>query len=150
TWITMLAAILLLSNAAWSLQRFQHRDRPFIGEAWAKKKRTGRVVGQLAAPDALLLVVDEEMDRVTPERSMTPPDVFYFADQRGWYLSMGWLTNAGVEARRKAGARYFVVSGQAVDAFKRREPELYASLSSKYKKVLDSEDGIMFDFKSAP
>jgi hypothetical protein len=139
------AVVLFGLNAAWAEHRFETRDRAPDSEVWAKKKTTGLLVKQLTRPEALVIVVDTQMDDVTPVRSMSPPDVFYFGDRRGWYISLAWLTEAGVEHLRNAGAQYLVVSGQSVEDFRTRRADLLKTLSGRYPAVLDDDRGIIFD-----
>ena len=132
-------------NAAWAERRFETRDRAQDSAVWAKKKVTGLLVKQLTRPDALLIVVDTQMDAVTPDHSMSPPDVFYFGDRRGWYISMAWLTETGIEHLRDQGAQYVVVSGQSVDDFRDRRAGLLKELRRRYPAVLDDDRGLIFD-----
>jgi 4-amino-4-deoxy-L-arabinose transferase-like glycosyltransferase len=132
-------------NAAWAERRFETRDRAQDSVVWAQKKTTGLLVKQLTRADALLIVVDTQMDAVTPQTSMSPPDVFYFGDRRGWYISLAWLTEAGIERLRAQGAQYLVVSGQSVDDFRTRHAELVQSLVRRYPPVLYDERGIILD-----
>jgi hypothetical protein len=139
------AALLFLANAAYAARRFETRDRAIDSELWLKKKATGERVKVLTSPGSLLLVVDTAMDRQTPETSMTPPDVFYFGDRRGWYLSAAWLTPEKIENIRREGALYFVVSGQSTSDFKEERADIFDYLSARYRKIMDDEDGIIFD-----
>lgn len=143
-----LFALLFALNVIWAVRLFETRDRFYEARDWEKKKHTGQVVKTMTVPGSLLIVVDTQMDGETPETSMTPPDVFYFSDRRGWYLSMAWLSEKLIEQLRKKGAQYFVVSGQSVFDFKKRLPRLVEYLSSRYKTVLDSSDGIVYDLKA--
>jgi hypothetical protein len=132
-------------NAAWAERRFETRDRAQDSAVWAKKKVTGLLVKQLTRPDALLIVVDTQMDAVTPDHSMSPPDVFYFGDRRGWYISMAWLTETSIDHLRDQGAQYLVVSGQSVDDFRDHRAGLCKDLRRRYPAVLDDDRGLIFD-----
>ena len=117
---------------------------------WEKKKLTGQRMHALTKPGSLLIVVDTQMDDVTPEKSMTPPDVFYFSDRRGFYVSMAWLDIALIESLRSKGASYLVVSGQSVVEFKSKHRDLLDYLSNKYPKLMDDHDGVAFTLNPAP
>jgi hypothetical protein len=94
-------------------------------------------------------VVDARMDDVTPERSMTPPEVFYFSDRRGWYRSMAWLTAESVEDLRIQGAHYLAVSANNVRWFRTHYTGLYNSFSGRYQTVMDNDEGIIYDLTVA-
>ena len=142
--------VAFIANAAVAAARFERRDRAMDRVVWQKMKRTGELVKQLTKPGALVIVSDTQMDHLTPEKSMTPPELFYFADRRGWYRSMAWLTPQIVEDLHAEGAGYFVVSGQAVPNFRANRPDIYAYLASKYRPLLDSDDGIVFELEARP
>jgi hypothetical protein len=127
------------------LRRFESRDRANDSSSWNAKKTTGQMLKGITSPQDLVIVVDDAMDDQTPETAMTPPDVFYFADRRGWYLSQGWLNKDRVMALQGEGAHYLVVSGQSVSAFKTRSAAIYGWLSSSFQKMSDGQDGIFFD-----
>jgi hypothetical protein len=76
---------------------------------------------------------------------MVPPEVYYFGDRRGWYVSLAWLTDEWVERLRAQGAAYLVVSGDSVSAFAARRRDLYEQYASEYRTLLDDERGIIFD-----
>jgi hypothetical protein len=98
----------------------------------------------------LIVVVDTQNDDRTPQTSMVPPDVFYFADRRGWYVSLAWLTDDEIERLRGLGAGYVVVSGQSVPDFEARQRDLFGLLSRKYRTILQSDDGIVIDLSEQP
>jgi hypothetical protein len=101
-------------------------------------------------PEDLVIVVDADMNRVTPERSMTPPEVFYFSDRRGWYQAMAWLTPEKIERLKAEGARYLAVSANDADRFRQDYASLYESCSSRYVRLLDSDDGIVYRLTAPP
>jgi 4-amino-4-deoxy-L-arabinose transferase-like glycosyltransferase len=123
---------------------FYVRDRAHDTVMWRQKEATGRRVRKVTAPGSRILVSDTAMDTLTPATSMTPPDVFYFADRRGWYLSVAWLSVEKIERLRSQGAGYFVVSAQSAAEFKAQRPELMDYLLRKYAKLVDDDDGIVF------
>jgi hypothetical protein len=137
-------------GSAWARRRFEMRDRVDDSEVWEKKKITGQVTKKLTAPGSLLIVVDTEMDAETPATSMTPPDVFYFADRKGWYVSLAWLRTERIEELRREGAKYLVVSAQSVPDFKDRASDTFAWLSARYRKILDGDQGVIFDLGESP
>jgi hypothetical protein len=141
----VLAAVLIfVASVVASERRFFSRDREIDSAMWEKKKRTGLALKPLLPADALIIVVDSHMDRLSIEKSMTPPDVFYFSDHRGWYLSTAWVTVARVEELHARGASALVISGQSVEDFKARRQDMVAYLSSRYTRIMDSEDGLAF------
>jgi hypothetical protein len=81
---------------------------------------------------------------------MTPPDVFYFSDRRGWYMSAAWLSPERIEALHRAGATHFVVSANAVLSFKSKRADMLSYLEGRYQKVLDGQDGIAFALNEQP
>src|SRR5262249_1732850 len=78
---TIFLALLFAAKAAWAAHRFETRDLVYFGTSWHKMKTTGEIVKRITAPGSLLIVVDEEMDELTPTTCMTPPEVFYFGDR---------------------------------------------------------------------
>jgi 4-amino-4-deoxy-L-arabinose transferase-like glycosyltransferase len=145
------AAVLLFSaNSAFAARLFEQRDRISETQVWLLKKRTGVRVGEVTRPGSLIVVVDTQMDDRTPATSMTPPDVFYFADRRGWYSSMAWLTEEKIEDYRNRGAGYLVVSGQSVSSFREERADLDRYLATRYAMVMDDADGIVFNLRESP
>jgi len=149
-WAALVGLAALGIGSAWARRRFEMRDRVHDSEVWEKKKITGQVTKTLTAPGSLLIVVDTEMDAETPATSMTPPDVFYFADRKGWYVSLAWLRTERIEELRRGGAKYLVVSAQSVPDFKDRASDTFAWLSARYRKILDGDQGVIFDLGESP
>jgi 4-amino-4-deoxy-L-arabinose transferase-like glycosyltransferase len=110
-----------------------------------QKMKTGQALANLTTPGTLIVVVDARMDDVTPERSMTPPEVFYFSDRRGWYRSMAWLTPASIEDLRMQGAHYLAVSANHVGWFRTHYADLYNNCSRRYQTLMDSDEAIVYD-----
>lgn len=144
------AVILFAANTAWATRRFELLDRGRTNAEWRKREITGRRVNELTRPGSLIVVVDTQNDDRTPQTSMVPPDVFYFADRRGWYVSLAWLTDDEIERLRGLGAGYVVVSGQSVPDFEARKRDLFGLLSRKYRTILQSDDGIVIDLSELP
>jgi hypothetical protein len=143
--VALLLLILAFSAvAAASEQRFVTRDRAFDDAMWQKKKVTGQKLKPLTKPDTLLIVVDTAMDHTPVERSMTPPDIFYFSDRRGWYLSMAWLNVERIEELHGKGAKVLVVSGHCATDFRTGRADMYRYLSGRYESLMDGDDGIAF------
>jgi hypothetical protein len=139
------ALVLLFSvTALASERRFVTRDRQFDNAMWLKKKITGQRLKPLTKPDTLLIVVDTAMDHTPVEKSMTPPDIFYFSDRRGWYLSMAWLSVPRIEELHAQGASVLVVSGHCIPDFKEGRKDMYDYLSSKYQLLMDDDEGLAF------
>jgi len=124
---------------------FYHRPDKYTTRVWTHDKKTGLSVGRVTVPGSLIIVVDTQMNGVIPERIMTPPNVFYFSDRRGWYVALSWLSKDLIEQRRREGARYLVITGNAVSSFGASRPEIKAYLSTHYSAILDNEDGVVYD-----
>lgn len=135
-------AFLFLAGVASGESLYRSRDR-FSTPGWENDQRTGLAVGRVTAPGSLIVVVDTQMDAFTPETSMTPPNVFYFSDRYGWYVSLGWLNQEWIEQLRVKGARYLAVTANAESAFQSSAVRSY--LSAHYHRVLRSDDGIVYD-----
>jgi hypothetical protein len=114
-----------------------------------EKMRTGKALAALTSPDDLVVVVDADMDGRTPQTSMTPPEVFYFSGRRGWYRSMAWLTPEAIEDLRGQGARYLAVSANHARWFRLHDAALYDSCSRRYRRLVDGDDGIIYDLGAA-
>lgn len=138
-------AVLTAANVVWATERFFRRDRAIDSLMWQQKKVTGMLVRQLTRPGSLIIVVD--VQQRPKEKSMSPPDVFYFGDRRGWYEAVHWLTWDGVESLRRQGAEYLVVSGQSVGEFRELQPQLYETLTRRSRCLLDDERGIIFELR---
>lgn len=140
-------SLLAVAANAWvANHRFVTRDRAIDSEQWALKQRTGLRVGALTSPGSMIIVADDQMDKYTPAQSMTPPDVFFYADRLGWYLSLAWLEPAKIEDLRSRGADYFVVSMQSVEKFKAEHGDIQRYLEQHYKLVSD-EDGLTYSLR---
>jgi len=135
--------VLVAADALAAARRLNGRDLAFETVLWQKKKRTGLEVAKVTEPGSLIIVVDDEMDKVDQKHSMTPPDVFFFGDRRGWYLSLAWLSSEKIEQLRREGARYLVVSLQSVDKFEAEHAELSDYLNRHFRKVAE-QDGIVY------
>lgn len=136
-------AVLIGVNVVAANHRFVTWDLAFESAVWQQKKLTGLKLRQVTRPGALIIVVDDQMDSVDQKHSMTPPDVFFFGDRRGWYLSLAWLTVEKIERMRREGAEYFVVSLQSVQKFETEHAPIHDYLSSHFRKVTD-QDGLVF------
>ena len=126
--------------------RLNHRDLGFEIALWRGKQLTGFKVAALTRPGSLIIVADHEMDGLTPATWMTPPDVFFFGDRRGWYFTLSWASPERIEDARRKGAEYFVVSAQSLRQYAEQYPALDAYLRQHYRKVT-SEDGIIYDLR---
>jgi 4-amino-4-deoxy-L-arabinose transferase-like glycosyltransferase len=135
---------------------YARADPPALGRVMRER---GHAVGQALEADGLMIYVTADFGNASLTGSasaaamprghhMTPPDVFYFSGHRGWYLAIPWVTPEEIEALRRAGARYFVVSsymGDEVDEFRRERPEIVGLLRAKYEQVIDRPDLLAFD-----
>lgn len=120
----------------------------YFTKVWENDRATGLAVGKVTAPGSLIVVVDNQMDEFTPERSMTPPNVFYFSDRRGWYRSMAWLTREMVEDLRAGGAAYLVITGNSLPNYRESFPAIHSYLADHFAAILENTEGIVYDLKS--
>lgn len=127
------------ANVLYQVKGTNHRARSVA------KKQTGEVVARLTSPGDLIVVADSDMDDRTPTTSMTPPEIFYFSDRRGWYRAFAWLTPAAIEDLHGQGARYLAVSAYDALYFRTQYEALYEALSRRYRSLTDDEDGIVYD-----
>src|SRR5262249_8603761 len=146
--VAFAALALLAVNAIASNYVLEARGMDFR-KLSLEKMRTGRALAGLTSPGDLVVVVDADMDDRVPQTSMTPPEVFYFSDRRGWYRSMAWLTPEAVEDLRRQGARYLAVSANHARWFRRHYAALYDSCSRRYRTLVDGDDGIIYDLGAA-
>jgi len=137
------AVVLVGLNALGAAHRFETWDLAFESAVWQQKKTTGLRVHEMTRPGSLIIVVDDQMDTVDQKHSMTPPDVFFFGDRRGWYLSLAWLSIPKIEGMRREGAEYFVVSAQSVEKFEADHTAIYQYLTSHFRQVTD-QGGLIF------
>jgi 4-amino-4-deoxy-L-arabinose transferase-like glycosyltransferase len=142
--VAFAALALLTVNAIASNYVLEARGMDFR-KLSLEKMRTGKALAGLASPGDLVVVVDADMDDRVPQTSMTPPEVFYFSDRRGWYRSMAWLTPEAIEDLRRQGARYLAVSANHARWFRRHYAALYDSCSRRYRTLVDGDDGIIYD-----
>jgi hypothetical protein len=140
--IALFAVALLAANAAAANYVLEARGMDFR-KLSLQKMKTGKALARLTAPGDLIVVVDADMDDRMPETSMTPPEVFYFSDRRGWYRSMAWLTPEAIEELRRQGARYLAVSAHHARWFRAHYAALYDSCS-RYQTLMDGDDGIVY------
>jgi hypothetical protein len=148
TLVPLSAAFILLVvvNFVAMSHLFNTRDLGFETALWTGKQLTGYQVAELTRPGSLIIVADHEMDGLTPETWMTPPDVFFFGDRRGWYFTLSWASPERIEDARRKGAEYFVVSAQSLTQYAEKYSALDAYLRQHYRKVTD-QDGIIYDLR---
>jgi 4-amino-4-deoxy-L-arabinose transferase-like glycosyltransferase len=139
-------ALLVVVNTVVASDRFNTRDLGFENALVRGRQLTGFKVAELTRPGSLIIVADDEMDGLTPQTWMTPPDVFFFGDRRGWYFTLSWATPERIEDARKKGAEYFVVSAQSLTQYADNYSALDAYLSQHYRKISD-QDGIIYDLR---
>jgi hypothetical protein len=143
-WIML--GIVFISTVIPASLLLQRRD--FFSVLGNAERRSGLRLGKVMEPGSLIIVVNSMMDSVTPDKSMTTPDVFYFTQHRGWYVSSAWLTEHLVEQLKSQGAHYLVVSGFFVSDFEARQSALFKWLRSRYKIVVDSNEGLVVNLCS--
>lgn len=146
---SVLLTIVLLSMLASSMfgtVSFRERDQ-YAWPLWEKWKKAGVAAGRVTEPGSLIIVSDPQMDQVAPGRHMTPPDVFYFSDRRGWYMSLSWLTSQAIDSLRNMGAKYFVVPGCYATYFAQQRNHIEEYLSAYYTIVMNNEDAIIYELQ---
>ena len=137
-------ALLVVVNTAVMSDRFNNRDLAFEKALWEGKRLTGLQVAARTRPGSLIVVADHEMDGLTPQTWMTPPDVFFFGDRRGWYFALSWATPERIEEVRAKGAEYFVVSANSLFQYASNYSALDTYLSQRFRKVT-GQDGIIYE-----
>ena len=136
-------AIYCLTITASIVLYFSHAIASESG--WQNDRMTGLMVSRVTMPGALIVVVDNQMDELKPETSMTPPNVFYFSDRKGWYQSMAWLSPNRIEELRSLGAKYLVITENSVSIFEKDFSSLRSYLNNHFNKSIASNEGIVFD-----
>jgi hypothetical protein len=139
-----LLVIIVGASTVFAARHLIGRDLAYESWIWEEKRRTGLEVGRVTRPGSLIIVTDHEMDHVDAAHCMTPPDVFYFGDRRGWYISLAWLSVDKIEKLRALGARYLVVSSQSIQRFEAGHAPLRDYLERHFKKV-GGQVGIVYD-----
>jgi 4-amino-4-deoxy-L-arabinose transferase-like glycosyltransferase len=139
-------SVLVIVNVAGASAHFNHRDLGFEDALWKGKQLTGFKVAELTRPGSLIVVADHQMDGLTPQTWMTPPDVFFFGQRRGWYLTLSYVTPQRIEDLRTKGAEYFVVSANSLVQYADKYSALDAYLSQNFRKIND-QDGIIYDLR---
>jgi hypothetical protein len=134
-----------LANAIFASVLFDSRGLHDISSYWRGEKRTGLAVGRITQQGSLIIVADGQMDDFSPDRSMTPPDVFYFSDRRGWYVALSWLRPELIEKLKDQGGRYFVITGNALAEFTASYRHIEGYLSGRYTRILESTEGYVYD-----
>jgi hypothetical protein len=147
--VGMVVVGLMAANAAAANYAYQTRGTGYR-KLSRQKMRTGVAVATRTPPGALIVVVDGDMNGRSPERSMTPPEVFYFSDRRGWYRAMSWLTNGSIDDLRARGAAYLAVSANDAGAFRRDYAGFYREYARRYQLIMDNEDGILYALGDGP
>jgi 4-amino-4-deoxy-L-arabinose transferase-like glycosyltransferase len=139
-------SLLVVVNAVVMSERFNSRELAFETDLWKGKQLTGFKVAELTRPGSLIIVADHEMDGLTPQTWMTPPDVFFFGNRRGWYFTLSWATPERIEDARTKGAEYFVVSANSLRQYATSYSALDAYLSQHFRKI-NEQDGIIYDLR---
>lgn len=139
-------SLLLVVNVMAASDRFNNRDLAFETALWRGKQLTGFKVAELTRPGSLIIVADHEMDGFTPLTWMTPPDVFFYGQRRGWYFALSWATPERIEDARAKGAEYFVVSANSLTQYAASYSALDAYLSQHFRKI-NEQDGIIYDLR---
>jgi 4-amino-4-deoxy-L-arabinose transferase-like glycosyltransferase len=137
-------SVLFLAGAVWATYVYQVPK--YTTHEWTHDRETGLAVGQHTPPGSLIMVVDNQMGG-PPDGIMTPPNVFYFSDRKGWYVALSWLNGDLIEKRRQAGAQFLVITANTTELFSTEYAAARGYLSSHYPIVFDDEAGIMYDLR---
>jgi Dolichyl-phosphate-mannose-protein mannosyltransferase len=143
--IAALSVVVIVNIVAASMH-FNNRDLGFEDALWKSKQLTGFKVAELTRPGSLIIVADHEMDGLTPQTWMTPPDVFFFGHRRGWYLTLSYATPERIEELRTKGAEYFVVSANSLVQYADTYSALDAYLRQHFRKI-NEQDGIIYELR---
>jgi 4-amino-4-deoxy-L-arabinose transferase-like glycosyltransferase len=143
--VLVVLAVLFLAGAVWATYVYQVPK--YTTEEWIHDRETGIAVGQHTPPGSLIIVVDNQMGG-PPEGIMTPPNVFYFSDRKGWYVALSWLNGDLIEQRRRAGAQFLVITANTVLLFEKEYAGAESYLTSRYPVVYNNEAGTMYDLRS--
>jgi 4-amino-4-deoxy-L-arabinose transferase-like glycosyltransferase len=146
--IAVLVGVLAVFTLSTVMITELYRNHDFWGPTSAypmAEKESGIAVGKVTAPGSLIIVVSSLMDDKPPEESMTPPDIFYFADRRGWYSAFSWLDIQRIEQFRAQGACYLVSSSNYASEFKIQRADLYQQLAVRFQTVMDNKNGLVID-----
>ncbi len=136
-------ALLLTANFAAARHVYLARAAREIVRDGRANRGVGRAVARATEPGSLLIVTTGYGGSRRPDEIDTPPEVFYHADRRGWFVSLHWLTPGAVTVRREQGARYLVVPGEALADF--RESESAGALFARYPRRVDTPDLLILD-----
>ncbi len=128
-------SFLVVVNTFVASERFNNRDLAFEDALWKGKQLTGFKVAELTRPGSLIIIADHEMDGLTPQTWMTPPDVFFVGNRRGWYFTLSWATPERIEEARTKGAEYFVLSANSLFQYAGNYSALDAYLSQHFRKI---------------
>ena len=139
-----LLAVLFIAGVVWATYVYQVPK--FTTEEWNHDRMTGLAVGRMTPPGSLIVVVDNQMGG-PPEGIMTPPNVFYFSDRRGWYVALSWLKGDLIEQRRRAGAQFLVITANTVSLFNGEYAGARDYLTSRYPIIFNHEAGVMYDLR---
>ncbi|MGC4083760.1 MAG: hypothetical protein QM736_17025 [Vicinamibacterales bacterium] len=141
--------VVLLADAAAANVLFQQRGTNYRA-ASRGRMTTGRALKAVSASENLVIVADAAMDDRTPATSMTPPEMFYFSDRRGWYRSLAWLSLEEIDRLRTRGARYLAVSAYDARVFRAVYETLYRACGQRFRTVVDDDEGIIYDLEAGP
>jgi hypothetical protein len=68
-------SVVVIVNVVAASEHFNNRDLGFENALWKGKQLTGFKVAELTRLGSLVIVADHEMDGLTPQTWMTPPDI---------------------------------------------------------------------------
>ena len=142
--VTTVVFLVAVIGATYLLEQ---RRKPLVAY-WEREKSSGELVGQITRPGSLIIVANSQMNGLLPDQIMTPPEVFYFSDRRGWYLAISWVEENLIQRLREEGAQYFVVSGTYVGGFKETKATVYDYLRTRYHVVVDNDHAFVVDLRN--
>jgi 4-amino-4-deoxy-L-arabinose transferase-like glycosyltransferase len=114
------------------------------------EKSSGVMVGEMTEEGSLIIVVGGQPVSERREESMSPADIFYFSDRRGWFSYYSWTTREEIERLRGLGAKYLVASANWSSGFKEQCKPAYEHLRKRYTLVVDDSRGLVFDLGTRP
>ena len=106
-------------------------------------RAAGHAVARVTEPGSLLIVTTGYGGSRRPDEIDTPPEIFYHADRRGWFVSLPWLTPEAVSLRRRQGARYLVVPGEDLADF--HSSGSAGTLLARYPRRVEASDLLILD-----
>lgn len=136
-------AFLLIVNFVVARHVYLDRAAREVVREGRVNRAAGHAVARVTEPGSLLIVTTGYGGSRRPDEIDTPPEIFYHADRRGWFVSLPWLTPEAVTFRQRQGARYLVVPGEALVDF--RDSESAGTLLVRYPRRVETPNLLILD-----